>query len=303
MFMKMMIPMVMWLIAACGPANSDATASQASPPTAPEPATPQQPPQVPPDNGGQPVIPQDVPADAPKPQIPDAVNDLLDRLEKSAPDLKSFTADIRYEKEDPLLGRKELRAGKLIYHHDPQSKEKSFAILFDAAIINGVERGEAKHYVFNGRWLAEIDHTNRQFIKREIVPPGKQLDPLKLGEGPFPLPIGQAKAEVLSRFDVTVANVPTEGLLKDLDDVDGVSLTPKPGTREAEDFTKVELFYDRQTLLPVGMHTAEVNGDRKTVRLLDVKRNSPLNADQMGKLDIKEPDARTWRIDVRPWAD
>lgn len=296
MLMKLMIPLLLWVIASCG-ANVMKADSQEKPPAAIEPAPAQAPPQ-----DGQPVIPQDVPAGAPTPQIPAAVNDLLDRLETSAADLRSFTADIRYEKEDPLLGRKEQRLGKLIYHHDPESKEKSFAILFDAAIINGVQRGEAKHYIFNGRWLAEIDHANRQFIKREIVPPGKQLDPLKLGEGPFPLPIGQPKAEVLARFDVTVADVPSEGLLKDLKNVDGVSLTPKPGTREADDFTKVELFYDRETLLPVGIHTREVNDDHKTVRLMNVQRNPQLSADQRAKLDIKEPDPRTWRIDVRPWA-
>jgi hypothetical protein len=298
MVMKLMIPLMMWLTVACGPANVASNNSQEKPAAPSPPAAPQ----PPPDKGGQPVVPHDVPAGAPKPQIPAAINDLLDRLEKSAADLRSFTGNIQYEKEDPLLGRKELRAGNLIYHHDPESREKSFAILFEKAIINGRQSGEAKHYIFNGRWLAEVDHNNRQFIKREIVPPGKQLDPLKLGEGPFPLPIGQPKADVLARFDVTVASMPSEGLLKILQNVDGVSLAPKPGTREAKDFTKVDLYYDRETLLPVGIRTTEVNGDRKTVRLLDVKRNPKLTADQLAKLDIKEPDPRTWRIDVRPWA-
>ena len=237
----------------------------------------------------------------PHPEIPAEVNSLLDRLENSAPDLNSFTAQVQYEKQDVLLGRKELRSGDLIYHQDPQTKEKSFAILFDSTIIDRVRRSEPKHHIFNGRWLAEVDHKNKQFIKREIVPPGKQLDPLKLGEGPFPLPIGQPKAEVLARFDVTAAPKPDEGLLKDLQNVEGLSLKPKPGTQEAQDYSKVDLYYDRETLLPVGIRTEETNGDIKTVKLLNVKRNPELTPEQLARLDIAEPDPREWRIDVRPW--
>jgi hypothetical protein len=229
------------------------------------------------------------------------VDALLDRLERSAADLGAFTARIIYEKQEELLGRKEIRTGELLYRVDPNSGGKSFAILFDSTIVNSRKRNELKHYIFNGRWLAEIDHANKQFIKREIVAPGKQLDPLKLGEGPFPLPLGQPKSEVLARFEVAVAAVPSDGWLKDLQGVDGIRLMPKPGTREAKDFESVELFYDHSTLLPVGIRTVETNKDRKTVRLNEVRKNPALDQAALQRLDITDPDPREWRIDVRPW--
>jgi hypothetical protein len=197
-----------------------------------------------------------------------------EQLEKNAKDLNAFTAKVMYEKEDALLGRKELRTGDLIYRVDPQSKEKSFAIFFDATIVNNRKRQETRRYIFNGRWLAEIDDKEKQFIKREIVPPGKQLDPLKLGEGPFPLPIGQPKAEVLARYRCDCSGASQQGLLKDLQNVDGLLLVPKPGTQEAKDFIKVELFYDRQLLLPVGIHLVDGNGDQKTIKMTDMRPQS-----------------------------
>lgn len=224
---------------------------------------------------------------------------LLTRLEASAKDLTSFSARITYEKEDALLGRPELRTGEIIYRIDGENK--SFAVLFDSRIINNRKESRLYHYIFDGRWLAEIDQEARQFIKREIVPPGKILDPLKLGEGPFPLPIGQAKSEVLQRFLVTKAEVPANGLLKSLKDVDGLLLIPKPNTPESREYQRVEIFYDRATSLPVGINAIECNDDRKTVKLADLQRNPTMDAAMLSKLNIAEPDPRQWKIDIRPW--
>jgi hypothetical protein len=136
------------------------------------------------------------------------------------------------------------------------------------------------------------------------VPPGKTLDPLKLGEGPFPLPIGQSRDEVLARFDVTKPEeLPDEALLKDIDMADGLLLVPKPGTEEFNEFARVEIFYDRATSLPVGIFAVEADAGRKIVRLRNLKRNPTLDEATLKKLDIAEPDPKEWRIDIRPWVD
>ncbi len=273
--------------AVVAPSEAPATAPQVTPP---KDAAQQDPP---------------VAAEVPKPQAPAEVIDLLDRLEKSNDDLAALTADVQYEKEDALLGRKELRTGNLIYQQSPaagdsKSREKSFAVLFENTIIANVKREDSKHYIFKQRWLVEIDFKNKQFIKREIVPPGSQLDPLKLGEGPIPLPIGQKKEDVLKRFDVTNLTIPEKGLLSQLKDVEGLLLIPKPGVKESKDYSRIEVFFDKATLLPIGVNQFETNGDRKTVRLQNFKRNPTLTDAQLKRLDITEPDPREWHIDVQP---
>jgi hypothetical protein len=246
------------------------------------------------------------PASPPPKLIVDEWNptdDLLDRLERSHADLRDFQADIVYEKWDNVLKRKETRTGEVLYQAKPGGP-KRFAILLERLIVRNRAREHRKHYVFEGSWLVEIDHESKIFIKRQIVPPDKQFDPLKLGEGPFPLPVGQPKDEVRARFKVRRLHEPQNETLTERlagQDVEGLLLVPKPGTPAAEEIAQVELIYDRESLLPVGVSLTEVNGDRKTVILRNLKRNAGVDED---KLSIEEPDAlEGWRIDVVPWKD
>src|SRR5437773_10541499 len=122
----LLVPLI-WLVGACQaqsqPAGQKSGESSSTP--AAQPAT-------------QPVTVTSAPAAAP---VSPAINDLLDRLEKSASDLKAFTAKITYEKEDAMLGRKELRTGEIVYRVEANAgasgkKSKSFAVLFDSLIVN-----------------------------------------------------------------------------------------------------------------------------------------------------------------------
>ncbi len=237
-----------------------------------------------------------------EPEKADPAHALLDRLETAAADLESFTAEIIYENWDDLLTRREIRQGEIIYQIDSETDAKNFAILFGSLTVNQRRQTRLRHYVFRDRWLAEIDHEAKQFIKRELVPPGRQLDPLKLGEGPVPLPIGQPKDEVLKRFEATLIDPPGDelALLRGLVEVDGLRLTPREGSPEARDYRRIDLYYDRATSLPVGINVIEVNGNRKTVRLRNMQRNPKLTDEQVERLSIDEPDPREWSIDIRP---
>ncbi len=256
-------------------------------------------------------LPHEPPTTQPQPEVePDPVEDLLDRLERSSADLRDFQARIRYDIWDAVTEEKQIRSGELIYQVDPDDGSKRFAILFDTFIFGNRQEKEAKHYIFADGWLVEVDHNRKQFIKRQIVAPGKTFDPLKLGEGPFPLPIGQPKTEVLARFDVKLLDAPSDPLLAKMltdRDVEGMVLFPKPNTPEAEKFQRVELFYDRKTMLPIGINAVAADAidpddpnsrNRKMVLLMDLKRNEGVDE---STLSIEEPDKRQWDIDIRPW--
>ena len=256
-------------------------------------------------------VPHEPPTTQPQPEAePDPVEDLLDRLERSSADLRDFQARIRYDIWDAVLEGKQIRAGRLIYQVNPVDGTKRFAILFDTFISDGRREDQQRHYIFADGWLVEIDHERKQFIKRQIVAPGKTFDPLKLGEGPFPLPIGQPKNEVLARFDVKLLDAPSDLFLAKMltnRDVEGMVLFPKPRTPEAEKFQRVELFYDRETMLPIGINAVAADAidpsdpdsrNRKMVLLLDLKRNEGVDE---SILSIEEPDKRQWDIDIRPW--
>ncbi len=272
-------------------------------------ALPDQPPASQPDAppASQPAAP---PAPAPagaEASAPDpAVVALLDDLEASARTLEAFTANVHYETEDDFFGPagRVIRKGNLIYHVDHIRRSKSFAILFDTVIEGGRKDDRSKEYIFRDGWLVERDRTARVFVKRQVVPPGAAFDPLKLGEGPIPLPIGQPRQQVLDRFGVELIELPEEGPLARLRGtvaVDGLRLVPHPGTPEAKDFDRIDLFYDRVTRLPVGINLVEPNGDRKTARLDAVVRNPELTVASLRRISIALPeDASEWHVDVRP---
>ena len=256
-------------------------------------------------------LPHEPPTTQPQPEAePDPVEDLLDRLERSSADLRDFQARIRYDIWDAVTEEKQIRSGELIYQVDPDDGSKRFAILFDTFIFGNRREKEAKHHIFADGWLVEIDHERKQFIKRQIVAPGKTFDPLKLGEGPFPLPIGQPKNEVLARFDVKLLDAPSDPFLAKMltdRDVQGMVLFPKPNTPEADKFQRVELFYDREMLLPIGLNAVAADAidpddpnsrNRKMVLLSNLKRNQGVDESM---LSIAEPDKRQWDIDIRPW--
>ncbi len=252
---------------------------------------------------GPTTAPASVPA-ASQPDDADPAEELLARLEDAGAGLRDFRADITFYKWDSVLERKEIRTGELIYQvRSGGDRSKRFAILFTSEIIGNRKSDQKKTYVFDGSWFVEIDHDTRMFLKRQIVPPDQHYDPLKLGEGPFPLPLGQPRQEVLSRFRASLLDKPQDEMLaRYLADasVEGLLLVPRPLTPQADEILQVEIFYDSATLLPMGLALTETNGDRKTILLRNLKRNEGIDE---AKLSIEEPDPREWDIDVREWRD
>jgi len=231
----------------------------------------------------------------------DAANVLLDRLEVAGKALTTFVGRVALEKQDALVGDNELRLGRLVL--EQKDGARSFAFVFDEFIdANGRSDRHLDHWIYTDGWLCELDARNKSFTKRQIVAPGKLFDPLKLGEGPFPIPTGQPKSEVLARFDVAIAEVPTGAeLLKGLTEVDGLRLVPKKGSGMESEFATIEIFYDHTTLAPVGVRLTKPNQDTTIVRVSMFQVNTPLNEADRAALVIPKPDPTQWAIDVRPW--
>jgi len=200
-----------------------------------------------------------------------------------------------------MLQRREIRGGEILYDVRPDDGSRRFAILVTSVSIANRRNNQNKRYIFDGSWFVEIDYDNHMFTKRQIVAPGERFDPLKLGEGPFPLPVGQRRDDVLARFEASLLEGTQHKVLaKFLADkaVEGLKLVPRPSTPQAEEIAEVEIFYDAATLLPLGIVLTETNGDRKTVMLRHIKRNEGIDE---SKLSIEAPDPKDWQIDVRPW--
>ncbi|MFM7132692.1 MAG: hypothetical protein ACKO0W_00060 [Planctomycetota bacterium] len=249
---------------------------------------------TPPEPPAAPATPAATPPTSPE----DRVAALLGELEKTATTIDTMGGRITLERFDSLLGETERRFGRLVL--DRKDGARRFAILFDEFIDgSGRQDKSIDHWIYSGGWLCQQDHRNRSFTKRRVARPGEAIDPLALGEGPIPVPIGQKRAEVLARFTVAETAVPDDiRLLASLKDYAGLRLVPKDGTPMARETEAVELFYDRATLAPVGIVVREKSGNRTVARIAKPVVNGEVSAEDRALLEIPEPDPAQWTISI-----
>jgi len=255
------------------------------------------------------------PAPTAQPAIADAPA-LLDALEQADQGLKTLTADIRYDKVDGVTDDRQIRRGKVFFEDDrtKEARARRFSVRFTSLQMGDRRDDDEQLFVFDGRWLLEVTPRHKQIIKREVAEAGSGTDPLRIGEGPLPLPIGQRKADILQRFDAT--------LLPDADGVEGqdeqdtaqlrtfvtgsyqLRLVPKAGTPEAEKFEEIRLWYkmgdasegDKRLLPRMARTVAPKSGNVTVVRLANVKLNTPIDPKDFA---ATQPGA-DWDIVVEP---
>jgi len=236
----------------------------------------------------QPVSPAGVPSGF------KTAEELLDALETADQGMESLTADVKYDKTFEIQGDRQARFGRLWFVSSPPEEpggipRRRFAVKFDRLFIGSVRRTEDKTYIFDGRWMMEKDGVEKFYQKKQVVGPGEHFDPLKVGEGPFVLPIGQRKADIKQRYNVELLPAadglqPGKDATEDerkaaqtaVDDVAGswqLRLTPRERVEEQE-FTEVRLWYKRGAqgeLLPRMARTVNSAGDVSNVLLINVE--------------------------------
>ena len=232
---------------------------------------------------------------------------MLSALEKAGDTISTFRANVIYDRVDAVSENRERRTGQIVLAQIAgQLKSRTLAIMFDQLIdASGHATTERQRFVFSGGWLFEFDDQRHQLIARELVAPGEQLDPLRIGEGPIPIPIGQKKEQVLQRFELKFAEQPAEPLLKRLENIQGLALHPKQNAGVDPDLGDICVWYDLTTLMPVAVKATTKGGDEKILLLTKIEVNKALD-DSATALLATEPPAPTpngaaWRKDVRPY--
>jgi len=241
--------------------------------------------------------------DAPTaPVVNPAVDTALLNIEAKG-DPSTFTADIAYRKDEALLGRSEIRIGRVVFEQ-PEGKQSVLGIGFDTRVLGSRREAERKRIIFENGWLIEIDEARQLTIKRQLVHDGESMDPMRLG-GPFPLPVGQKRDDVLLRFAVTLGSTPTHPMFKSIagtPDLVALHLVPRINTPEADTWTSIDLWYDPATWLPVAVEARETNDDVRRIRLTNATRDIPLKRLDRGVLFSDSP-MDDWTVDVRPLPD
>jgi hypothetical protein len=225
------------------------------------------------------------------------VDQILDALDAVGRNLKSFTADVTLKDEDVTLANETTRRGKVLFQERGDGQAR-LRVIFDKRETAKRSFDERVEYLLQDGWLTDRTYDPKRIeVKRQVLRPGEKINLLKLGEGPFPLPIGQKKETVHEQFDVKKP-APAK------DDPAGtvhVQLAPKPDTRFARKFDTIDVYVDAKTHLPVRIDTAQ----GETVRTTDLKNftinpNPPLTDADFA---LPKIDESKWSLHEEPFSE
>src|SRR5262249_10946481 len=153
----------------------------------------------------------DKPGDAKEHKTAD---ELLTALETADKAIKTMSAQLHFVTvaSEAESNDKQFRSGTLYFRNRSDAKTAdgqpapdahvAAAVRFDTLTLPSKrQQPEHKTYILNGRERVERLEDEKQINVIKQAPGQPEIDPLKLGEGPFPLPIGQQKNDVLKRFE------------------------------------------------------------------------------------------------------
>jgi len=236
----------------------------------------------------------DAPPASPPPAPDAAVDSVLDALDKRGKTLKEFTADVEMKTTYTADGATNTRTGRILFQKKGDAGDARMHVILDYQVKkNGKNliRVENKlEYLLDDGWLYDRDYPKKLEVKRQITNPGEKVNLLKLGEGPFPLPIGQSKQDVHRNFAVTKI-APAQ------DDPPGTThleLKPLEGTSMARHFSKVDIWVDPKNDMPVRIHTLDATeSEQRQTNFTNVKVN-PVGGLKDADLQLPQVDQKGW---------
>ncbi len=265
---------------------ANALVAQPQKPSAPEPPKAEPP---------KPVTAGPAPATSGDP----AVDELLDKLEAKGDEIKGLTCKLRYNyvTVDPVESS-QTKTGDLKYLKPTGAIVNGmFKIHFHELIADGAKSSHEEQIAFNGNWLIERNDKAKTIIRREVVKPGQKINPFELGKGPFPMPFGQKRSDMLQHFKIK-----KEAPAKD-DPSNTVHLhcEPHPHSSMASRYKRVEMFLDKGNNLPVRMVCERLSDDNRIeVSFTDVDTKAAPTADDFRIEEPKDFDKREEPITDEP---
>ena len=226
------------------------------------------------------------------------VDELLSGLHKAGTDLANLSANVNLMEIDLDTGDAPERVGNIALRRD--ADQTTFRVAFTGVKTNAngpdgkpLYRPEMIVYLLRGDELIDRNYATKSEVVRKLPPEQAGRDVLALGEGPFPLPIGQSPESVRRDFEVSEVDpsVPEQNELAE-EAVEGtrrLRLVPREGSPLSKDFTFVEIDVDPATGLPAKVISLNKAGNEAKVTRLDnlkVNADLPAEAFELEKIDM-----------------
>jgi len=216
---------------------------------------------------------------------------VLEQLEAAGKTYPTIRAELLYEVSNPTLGDRELREGWVAFQTGTKDRPGRFRVHFETKKQGGGRKIRYRmDYAFDGKWLTQKNYKTRQIIRYQVAAEGERIEPLRLGQGPFPVPFGQRKDDVLEYFHAQARPAgPGEpaGTLC-------LELTARKQYRRKLGFARLQTWVDPKTHLPVKIVSLDTSKNVTTVEFRDIRTNPKL-ADAIFSL----PRPLGWTVTVK----
>ena len=202
----------------------------------------------------------------------DPVDSVLKQLSKKTSELKTYEGQIEYKYVQPLLESEALRKGVLYYaKFDGKSLLR---INFETLKQEDEEEQKyIEHYIFDGRWLTQINYQIKSAKRYELAEPNKTLDAFDLASRNIPI-IGFGKTEDLKKqFDIKLVkrekNEPNDSVR--------LHLKVKPDSIYKDDYIWLDFWIDKKSGLPARVVALSAEEDVYEIKLLKPKVNKEMD--------------------------
>jgi outer membrane lipoprotein-sorting protein len=217
---------------------------------------------------------------------------VLQQLDQIGKNLKEFTAKIKLREVDNVTLNETDRIGNVWFQKRPDGTARLrvlFSMRVDPVTHDGYPKDKIE-YLLDGRWLIDRNYPTKNEVKRQVLKANQKMDLFKLGEGPFPLPIGQDPRQVHELFDVKRLPPAKD----DPANTVHLQLIPQPNTDLATRFHSLDVWVDAKTGMPVRVDTTDPKQQNtRSTELTDTVVNPPAG--------IPDTDFTLPNIDDKQW--
>lgn len=224
-----------------------------------------------------------------------SVEEVLTALDDVGKDLKSFSAKVTLREKDNISQDSSKRTGTAFYQLRPDGNAR-FRVTFTNREQDGLTQEQRQEYLLQDNWLTDRNYPKKHEARLQMAKPGEKINLLKLGEGPFPLPIGQSPKEVLRLFDVEKVAAAKDDPANTIH----LRLTPKAGSEFARKFKTIDVWVDLTTSMPCRIDTLDANETMLHGTDLDDLR---LNVALTEEYFALPPLAGDWQREEKPYKD
>jgi outer membrane lipoprotein-sorting protein len=223
-----------------------------------------------------------------------SVDEILDALDARGKDLQSFSSDLKLGESDAATGDESAHTGKFSYQTGDSPR---IHVVFDKKIAAGKIIEDKIEYLLKDRTLIDRTYRTKTQITREVLKPGEKMNLFKLGEGPFPLPLGQKKEDVHSQFDVAKVDAKKDDPAQTVH----IQLTVKPGTKLEKKFKTIDVWVELTDNMPRKIETLDYNQTTiRTTELSNVRVNPVLIESDFALPEIKKEE---WQLREEAFSD